>query len=67
MPDTKLYSRTPESFRTAAEEYVEKQLATMRKFGSARVLTPAEYCGLIDEVALVGQKMWIASGGTVKP
>lgn len=50
--------KIPPNFRKEALEYVEAQLETMAKYGSAPTLSAEEYRNLVDEVAAVGLKIW---------
>lgn len=65
MSDTQKEVRTELSFRIAAMEYVDTQLATMGKYGSAPILSPGEYNGLVEEMEKIGRKLWLASGGEI--
>lgn len=44
-------SRGKDSALIAARKYVNKQLATMKKYGSAPTLTPEAYNALVRKVA----------------
>lgn len=53
------------SFRAAAMRYVDSQVDIMEKYGSITQLSAAEYYALVDEVAAVGRKLWLNSGGEI--
>lgn len=53
-------------FRQQAREYVDAQLATMEKYGSAPILSVAEYYSLVDEMQAIGEKLWTRTGGKIR-
>lgn len=57
--------RKRREFRVAARRYVDDQMDTMAKYGSAKILTTDEYEELIMRVQNVGEDLWVDSGGKI--
>lgn len=57
--------RKRREFRVAAVRYVNDQLDTMAKYGSAKILSPEEHEKIVLEVQKVGESLWTNSGGKI--